>query len=506
MGYVDPLVVFGLPLGLVGLFVLPFLRVGVDLSDEGYLVFGTACVLDGKIPIRDFRAYDPGRYYWCGAFGLVFGRGYFATRIAMAVMMAVALSVFAALILRGTGAPLIGGLSCALALIWMQPRTKQIENFFVILSMLLLFNLTQDGGRFEEVALGVALGLAAFFGLNIFVYLVAASVLVGLLGFGLIQNLSLASFGVGLGVGFLPVLLMGLMARGYARDYLRRKLIALLRRGTTNLKLPLPWLWTREKTRFDQMPPLHRWSFRGLFTLMPMLFFCGLSLPLVVEASALSDALRLVFVASAVGLVSFHHTVSRADLVHIFQPTLCLAVVLSAGSFALLGPIGAMVLLCLALVGSVGLVWTELFHLPKYRKVRDDLEPLDCATDRLWLPAQLRAQIEALQQVTQTYTTKDAPILAVPVQIGLCTLFERQHAAYDSFPVYPSQAPARRAMMEDLERSRPKLLLIETMAVDARKELIFLKNYPNVAELIASEYVQLSPIGKTEVYVRADVI
>ncbi len=505
MELVDLLIIFGVPLVLVSLLVLPFLRVGVDLADEGYLVFGTASLLDGNIPIRDFRAYDPGRYYWCGLFALIVGRGYFATRIAMAVMMVIALSLLMSLIMTATGEALIGALSCGLALIWMQPRAKQIENCFVILSVLLLFNLTQDGTSFDYAALGATIGLSAFFGLNILVYICASSVLVGVLAAGSLTAASLSSFAAGLGLGLLPVLAMVLMAKGYAREYWRRKVVALHQRGSANLKLPLPWLWARGGTGFDLLSPARRRAFKTLFTLMPVLFLGGLSLPLMLGANTLTDPMRLVVAASGVGLVSFHHAVSRADLGHIFQPVLCLAMALTGGIFAFLGPVGVVILLCPAVAGSVALVWTQQFHLPEYRKIRHALRPFDCATDRLWLPAGLAAQMDQLQQIVQELTAKGEPILAVPVQIGLCTLFDRSHAAYDSFPVYPSEASARRTMMEDLERCRPKLLLIGTMALDRREDLIFLNNYPNVAALIAAEYLHLDTIGRTAAYVRSDV-
>jgi hypothetical protein len=35
---------------------LPAIRYGLEIGDEGYLWYGTLQALDGKIPIRDFRA------------------------------------------------------------------------------------------------------------------------------------------------------------------------------------------------------------------------------------------------------------------------------------------------------------------------------------------------------------------------------------------------------------------------------------------------------------------
>jgi len=43
-------------------YYLSFYNYGLNLSDEGYLVYGAERLMSGQIPGADFHAYMPGRY------------------------------------------------------------------------------------------------------------------------------------------------------------------------------------------------------------------------------------------------------------------------------------------------------------------------------------------------------------------------------------------------------------------------------------------------------------
>ena len=73
-------------------------RVGLNLADEGFLWYGVQRVLAGEVPVRDFQAYEPGRYYMLAGWArMVQSDGIVAMRCGLAVVQWAAL--FPALLL-----------------------------------------------------------------------------------------------------------------------------------------------------------------------------------------------------------------------------------------------------------------------------------------------------------------------------------------------------------------------------------------------------------------------
>ena len=106
---------------------------GFNLWDEGYLWYGVQRVLQNEVPILDFLAYDPGRYYWSAAFLKVVGdNGIMSLRVAVAIFQAAGL--FVGLLLVAQSAKVKGKadivfwlIAVATLVVWMFPRHKLFD-------------------------------------------------------------------------------------------------------------------------------------------------------------------------------------------------------------------------------------------------------------------------------------------------------------------------------------------------------------------------------------------
>ena len=105
-------------------------HIGFNLQDEGFLWYGVQRVLLGEVPLRDFMAYDPGRYYWSAALLAIWGdNGIMPLRFTIAIFQSFGLFVGLWLIARTLkNKDILYIFICGLILIvWMFPRHKLFD-------------------------------------------------------------------------------------------------------------------------------------------------------------------------------------------------------------------------------------------------------------------------------------------------------------------------------------------------------------------------------------------
>jgi len=338
---------------------------GFGLWDEGYFWYGVQRVTQGEVPIRDFMAYDPGRYYWSAAFmGLLNNHGMMALRASMAIFQAMGLFVGLWLIVRnGKKQNIFYLLLCATTLsAWMWAYFKVPDtSISIFLIGVLVFWIENPTSRNYFVS-GFCIGLAAFFGRNHGVYGIVGSVAAMVwLNFGQVEKIGfikgVALWTSGVIVGFMPVLLMALLIPGFAAAFLEMIRFLLFEIKATNLALPMPWEWVID---FVSLPLI-----RTIRTVSVSLFFYGilafgvLSVVWVVWQKIRGKEVSPVLVASSFLAFPYaHYAYSRADVWHlalgIFPLLIGCLVLLAQKSAKIKYP--SAILLCIASVWSVYMI------------------------------------------------------------------------------------------------------------------------------------------------------
>jgi len=292
----------------------------ISLWDEGFLWYGAQRVMLGEVPIRDFMSYDPGRYYWSAALMSLWGdNGIMALRGAVAIFQTIGL--FAGLMLIAHAAKkqnLFYLLLAAITLVaWMFPNFRLFDISLSIFSIGLLTFLIQNPTTRGYFFAGLGVGLLAVFGRNHGVYGIVGSI--GIMvwlnikraeGPGLIKGFMLWSAGVT--VGFMPVILMALLAPGFAVAFLESVLL-LFERKATNIPLPVPWPWRVDFTTLSLSKAV-RGVLVGLF-FIAIVIFGMLSIIWVVSQKFRNRQVSPALVAASfLALPYAHYSYSRADL------------------------------------------------------------------------------------------------------------------------------------------------------------------------------------------------
>lgn len=487
--------VFLLSTCLVIFLYAPGIKTGINLADEGYLWHGAVQVLEGAVPIRDFRAYDPGRYYWCAMWMRLLGRDLVSVRIAMIVTQIIALTmgVSAVSIATGRWAPT---LLASLALVaWMLPRYKQIDILFPMTAALISVLLVNTPIPPYYVFSGAFVGICLLFGLNHAVYVGGGlSFLIGIMAFrghGLELSESLIWYTFGLSIGTIPVLAAIIGVPGLLQGYWRQKILKILKRRTTNLPLPIPWLWRPMPLHLKHLDRRTGQVVRAGFTLMPI-FYGFILLLAILKLKPISPQEWTGIAVTCVGVFYMHHALSRADITHLAQasPPLIIGLVIYLSAFAY------------GWVMIAGFVAISLWFVyrPQELFVRtmgaDELNAIDVEGNSLRLPRAMVEYLAELRDLVNAYSKAGDPVLFLPNLVTLYPLLARRPAVYDVYCVYPATDEEQTSMINQLLAESPRLALIANQTIDSRAERRFSNTHPKVWAYLNREFTKLDISGR----------
>lgn len=467
-------------------------NIGLNLADEGFLWYGTVHTAAGQVPLRDFQSYDPGRYYWGALWSYILGDGIMALRASTAIFQAIGLFLGLLAARRAVRPYWLLALIGILLLIWMHPRHKLFEPAIAMAAVFFAVRLIERPELARYFASGVFIGLAAFFGRNHGLYLFAAFAAVIVLirlksGAG--QSLMKAfSWLAGIGVGFLPMILMFLFVPGFWGKYMEWALFIM--RVGANLPLPVPLPWNASN--------INSFSMGVLFISMPILFAAAFVWALVSKENDIKT--NAIFISSvAIGVFYMHHAFSRADLGHLAQAIhpFLLGIVAVPALFK-----GRARSLSAVLVGAFLLI-TSAFTIsretPYLMKVKGDFIKYDVGGDSLWISRATAGQIDSVKAISANVAPNEELLIA-PHWPTMYALIGRQSPLWQIYFLFPELPGKEKAMIDDLNAHNVRWVILGDIALDGRDELRLRNTHPLMWKYFQEEFRVVNGPGLPEGY------
>lgn len=527
--------ILGVGIGLAALWFITGCFLELNTADEGYLWDGVLKTLDGEMPMRDFAAYDPARYWWCAAWMKIVGRGIFGLRFACAAAAAVGLSACVAAASRITSNRYAIGLLGIALLVCMLPRHKTFDITVLMVGILVGVRMIEqfDGARVFQAGLWV--GIAGLVGRNHGLYqLCSMTVLFGVCiwhYYRIDRSFRFFRQGLlGLTVGATPSLGMLLLIPGYWQanvDWIHR----MTSFGATNLVLPTPWPWRvwSENVTTSRIHWLSDLAIGSLFLLAPIvivmtLAICVLSACLRLKSlsdrtpsgRSLSPQLILLLSAACVGAPYLHHAFARADIAHLAQGSLQSVVLilfaLATMEVSFRGQRTAVAAFVIVAAGTCALATVR--HNPQSSYVLDHIwhrNPWVTANitgTRICMPQGRRDQIDAYRKLVRTYVKEGQQFVTFGLEPGMYPVLRQRCPCLCSFPYLKEMERDQLRIIEQLQDRNVSLAVVMLVPIDGRADLLFSNTHPLVWDFLNDAFVQEpdSSIPGRAVYRRRDVL
>ncbi|CAG9169625.1 hypothetical protein [Cupriavidus pampae] len=464
---------------------------GLNLPDEGFFWYGVQRVLSGEVPIRDFMAYDPGRYYWSAAILRLLGtESLLALRATAAIFQMLGVYIALRLLDReaDTARPVVMIAAAVVLNAWFYPWFKVFDMVpSIALVAGLAFAIERPSPR-RLFIVGLIVGLAAIFGRNHGVYGLAGSV--GIMLFLTIRRdhrlrpvAALTSWAAGIAVGFLPIPVMALAIPGFGEAFWQSIVFLVTGVKGTNIPLPVPWPWL---VPTEKMLPIDAAAALAQGAFFVLLITFGILTPLWAlvqrwRGKLVSPAL----VASGMLALPYaHYAFSRADIVHLAQGIFPMMI----GSFALLLNRPAWVQGLAAIMLGAGSLLAVLPVDPGWQchQAADCVKIEAGGSDVLVSPriAQDVTLIEKLGRAAGEHSN----ILVLPFWPGAYALLQRRSPTWETYALFPRSAAFEQTELARIRAATPTLVMINDAPLDEREELRFHNTHPLIYQYVMDNY------------------
>jgi len=475
---------------------------GLNLADEGYLWYGAQRVTMGEVPIRDFMAYDIGRYYWSAAFMSILGdTGIVTLRIGIAVFQASALFIGLALLTRNSAKPSLA--FCLLAaitlIVWMFPQYRIFDISLPIILIGALTFLIQQPTIHRYFLTGFIVGLAAVFGRNHGMYgVIGCLCVIYYLNTKCMSRpppfVASVAWISGLVIGYLPVMVFIVVVPGFALAF-GESVRLLFEIKTTNYPLPVPWPWLAP---FGKAPIIIaiRSVLEGVFFIAIAFFgLVGIAWVILKKIQDKSDSPMLI-ASICMALPYAHYAYSRADIEHLapgIPPFLLGTLALLANQPAKIKwPFAA--LICGA---------SLLLMLPAHPGWLCYLQPcveLNVAGDNLKIDRGTAGNLITLNTLAEQFAPKGQTFIAAPFWPGAYAALGRKSPVWEIYMLFPRNTLFQNAEIERIKAAKPGFAVILDFPLDGREELRFRSTHPIIDQYIRNNFIHLEESSKNPMF------
>jgi hypothetical protein len=445
-------------------------RQGIGLTDEGFLWYGAQQTAHGKVPLRDFQSYDPGRYYWSAAGMRLFGEGAVSLRFSETIFQI--LGLWAGLLAASRVAQnwaLLVAIGVMLTL-WMFPSHKLFDSALLLCGIWIAVRLIEEPSPVRIFTAGFFVGLCVFFGKNHALYnFLAQACLLLLLYFKLRLPPSISHLGMwvaGIITGLVPTIAMWLGMPGFFTSYIES--IQSILRHSSNIPLPVPWPWRISPNSVASMTEF----LLGIFLVaLPLGYLAAITASLFMRSQTIED--RALLIACAfIGLFYLHHAFSRADFSHLAQvihPFLL-------GALALLGFLGARKFYYWAVIGL--LIAAPLFTvgrwMPIYQRITSSTPWVTWdAGGKILVPASTNRLFTCLRKFAAENIAPQEGVLIAPFMPTLYPILGHESPLWDLAYLFPATAQRQEAMIQELTAKNVNWAIISDAPLDKREDLRF---------------------------------
>lgn len=474
-------------------------HLGINLSDEAFIWYGAQAVHHGQVPIRDFYAYDPGRYYLTALIMKLLGNdGIIASRIAEAIVETIGL--FLALFMLVTRLKLdkkfnfiYMSLTALILLIWMAPLYKIFDITSSIVLIAMLTYLIETNTLMAYFWAGVCLGSIAIIGRNHGVYGAVASAGV-LIYLRLTSNRysfksALQWWFAGLMTGYMPILLMLLFIPGFSYAFFKSIYFIFMSKAT-NLYLPIPWPWLSATPQGCMM---------GLFFILILLFAVGSVMGIILNRSKTKSPL---FIACAFLAFPYaHYAYSRADIYHLALGIFPFLIGIIAYIYQRYHQFNYIVLLSLITVLSLSMITASPLH-PGIKSYNDEhWQWINITGSQLKVDQESFQNVEMFRHLINLYAQNNQSFLVLPFNFGMYPIFGRTSPMWDLYPLFPRSFKDQAADIAKIENANPGFVVIYDFALDGDEKRRFHHTHSIIYKYIVDHFELTQDASIQDVYV-----